>query len=99
MNEIEERRALRNALAAHAPFPPQWNEAPVMDTARPEPETTNDPETGARIVVNHGALDAWDREAAHRRRLEWPFVWADAVLAAGDRRDRARAAAERSETT
>lgn len=70
---------LRTYMAAHAPECPAWDFEPVMPSARPQPVMT----PGAECANDREIYD-WDRERNKQLAIQWPWVWADAVLAARD---------------
>lgn len=57
----------REYFMAHAPEPPEWFE-PVMSEQKPT-EAFSDP-----------AANRWLVEYKRQRYLQWPGVWADAIL-------------------
>jgi hypothetical protein len=78
---------LRDYFAAHAPRRPQAWFTPVMDADRPAPIH---PCTGSATcnctyeicwVDNLDVLNAWDNEYGKRLLIQWPYAWADAMLA------------------
>ena len=62
------RDALRDQLAVHAPEPPEWFEASV------EPPPLNNP----------GRLEQWKKRRAIAKTVQWPWHYADLVLAERD---------------
>lgn len=80
--------SLRDLLAVHAPPEPLWNFEVPMDRPRPEhprgagwvdlePE-----ERRAASAEYHDESNRWHADRNNRARCMWPWVWADAVLAA-----------------
>jgi hypothetical protein len=85
-NEEQAGMTLREYFAAHAPKTPQAWFSPVMAT--PRPEETWDHEHDKcdyceRLPVNWKERNAWSAEREKQRLIQWPWAWADAVLAAG----------------
>ena len=72
---------LRDFLAAHAPMEPTWDFQPAMPSPRPE---AKHPISRDGYAANHAEIEAWDEELARQRMKQWPYAWADAVLAARD---------------
>lgn len=73
--------SLRDFFAAHAPMEPTWDFQPAMPSPRPE---VKHPISRDGYAANHAEIEAWDEERARQRMMQWPYAWADAVLAARD---------------
>ena len=78
---------VREYFAARAPEEPQGWFEPVMP---PRPKTKWSPyqtateaweEAGVCEPSNVAEITAWDNERSRQRHIQWPFAWADAVLA------------------
>ena len=70
---------LRDWFAGHAPVSPLWNFTPMMPTPRPLPLPILD---GYDLPANSDQLRAWDKESDRQAAIQWPWAWADAILAA-----------------
>lgn len=69
--------SVRDYFAAHAPvLCPRWF-APKMETDRPKPE--HSPIDG--LVENSADLDSWNEESMKEASRQWPYAWADMMLA------------------
>lgn len=73
-----EQKSLRDYFAAHAPGPPQPWFIPVMETKRPE---SSGPLSPSGYAPNYEEIEAWDAEFRKQRYIQWPYAWADAMLA------------------
>lgn len=82
---------LRDYFAMHSPVKPErWFE-PKMATPKPDLEWDHDhSKCGSEnstqmpwdcIPSNKDARDAWDAERDKQRLVQWPFAWADVMLA------------------
>ncbi|ANI33826.1 hypothetical protein AA098_10170 [Pseudomonas sp. JY-Q] len=73
---------LRDFFAAHAPSnPPAWFE-PVMDSPEPAFNGVRDEETMEFITTNEDEIQAWKVERYKQQAIQWPYAWADLMLAA-----------------
>jgi len=73
---------LRDYLAAHAPTVPTWSFTPRMPTPRPEPDYEK--ALAGLPGSNLAEVEVWDKMREVARHAQWPWVWADHVLAARD---------------
>lgn len=78
---------LREYFAAHAPAEPQPWFMPVMATPRPAYPGEYSTALPIQQIVDHQttvvrAQDEWDLARSVARYAQWPWAWADAVLAA-----------------
>ena len=75
---------VREYFAAHAPAPPDWF-APVVPK-QPEPIYGVSDAPGGRLQTLESVKQqqAWDRNYLMQQVAQWPWAWADAVLAAAD---------------
>jgi len=78
--------SLRDYFAAHAPAEQEWSFEPTMPTKRPTPHLEEN-NSGDRVCVNQQEVDAWDRERRKQVAIQWPWVWADAMLAERGKRN------------
>jgi hypothetical protein len=78
--------SIRDYFAANCPTEPQWDFDVKMPSPRPKPEFPC-PGRGGH-ALNDDEVRAWDVERAKQRFIQWPWVWADAMLA--QRRDGAK---------
>ncbi|MBV1814487.1 hypothetical protein KTT58_17215 [Pseudomonas viridiflava] len=74
--------SLRDYFAANAPSIPFAWFAPNMDSAEPELVGTQDLETGEMRNSNHREIQAWVAERYKQACIQWPYAWADLMLAA-----------------
>jgi hypothetical protein len=72
--------SLRDYLAAHAPAEPASWFTPV-GPPRPDPEWPEGFGPPDGPPLNQPELDAWDEVHARDFTAQWPWAWADAVLA------------------
>lgn len=73
---------LRDYFAAHAPSnPPAWFE-PVMESPEPAFNSVRDEETLEFITTNEDEIQAWKVERYKQQAIQWPYAWADLILAA-----------------
>lgn len=95
--DYEQGMSLRDYFAAHAPAEPQPWFLPKMPH-RPESSyigedgtiypSWRDAERACGDLWSNGSADeqdAWDREQAKQRFIQWPYAWADAMLDARER--------------
>lgn len=69
--------SLRDYFAAHAPaVGPLWSFPVRMPCQRPKPDIVD------KEWMNSKEIEAWDDEKARQKLIQWPWVWADAMLAA-----------------
>ncbi len=72
---------LRDWFAGQAPDRVKYDFPVRMDMPRPEPI-----ETGIDgYPANSEEISAWDEEHDRQRAIQWPYVWADAMLAERDK--------------
>lgn len=67
--------SLRAYLVAHAPAQPTFRFEVRMPTPRPVPVLNDD-----RECANEVDCREWDDERERQRMIQWPCVWADAML-------------------
>lgn len=73
--------SLRDYFAAHAPsIPYAWFE-PVMGSERPEFEGVRNA-SGEFESTNQDVIDAWKLEHYKQQCIQWPYAWADLMVAA-----------------
>lgn len=79
-------------MATKAPAVPQWGsiaDEKVCEDVRVALDCGTDPVTpeGAAFIehqnAQYKAADAWEQERRKQRLIQWPWAWADAVIAAG----------------
>lgn len=72
---------LRDYFAAHAPsIPFAWFE-PVMNSKEPEFAGVRNT-SGEFVSTNRDEIDAWKLEHYKQQCIQWPYAWADLMLAA-----------------
>lgn len=78
---------LRDYFAAHAPVSPQWHFTPRGFEKRPTPIFPKEQPVfpGQIEATNAAEIVAWDNARAVARMKQWPWVWADAMLAEMER--------------
>lgn len=76
--------SLREYFAAHAPSGPLWEFRPKMPP-RPNYKRTGANDEDGRPISNHAEVESWDRDYKIQMIAQWPWAWADAVLAARER--------------
>lgn len=64
-------------FAAHAPEGPLWPFEPRMATKRPEATPVPD---GHDLPANYLEIRAWNDERCKQLNIQWPWVWAEAML-------------------
>jgi hypothetical protein len=69
----------REYFAARAPVEQLWHFDPVLPSPRPESIWRN--RDIDAVPANVVEIEKWEREAERQRAIQWPWVWADAVLA------------------
>lgn len=80
MEEAQTGMTLRDYFATHAPAQPTWNFEPVMNTPRPVPQMVEGDHDSAECV-NKDEIESWNNERNKQWSIQWPWVWADAMLA------------------
>lgn len=70
---------LRDYFAAHAPEGQLWYFEPQMETKRPAPMPMRE---GDEVPCNWKEMNDWDTERSKQVNIQWPWVWADAMLKA-----------------
>lgn len=78
--DLNEGMTLRDYFAAHAPWSPRWDFNPSMPPP-PKPTYGKD-EFGETIVLNAREVAEWDREHDRQASIQWPWIWADAMIEA-----------------
>jgi hypothetical protein len=73
--------SLRDYFAAHAPAECLWCFDVKMPTPRPKPDYGDDPDNKPECAFNFMEVAAWDNERRRKTRTQWPWVWADAMIA------------------
>lgn len=76
--------SLRDYFAAHAPTERWRHYWPTPSTPRPDPDWAGIPESARQYEAspnNWKELAAWDTEDARQYDLQWPYFYADAMLA------------------
>ena len=75
---------IRFWLAAHAPEHKTWNFEPSMPP-RPKPEYPGETRDLDEEPINIKELNAYDDERVRQMAIQWPFAWADAMIAEANR--------------
>jgi hypothetical protein len=71
---------LRDYFAAHAPeIPASW--FTPMRPPRPAPEWPDGADRLDSEPINWADLYAWDRDSKRLTYVQWPYAWADAMIA------------------
>ena len=78
------RMSIRSNFAATAPEEPLWDFS-VMIGPRPDPQWKPEDKEHYYPPLNERELDAYDNEYKKQQYSQWPWVWADAVLAAQEK--------------
>jgi len=87
----EEGMHLRDYFAAHAPINHLWHFEVRMPNARPEADWSGVEESGPdSMPANWRDQSAWDQEKKRQAFVQWPWVWADAMLLARNARGEQR---------
>ena len=78
-SEAEFLTALSDWFAGQAPDEPTWHFEPVMSEPRPTPQMEGQIED--RICVNAQEVREWEDERDCQRAKQWPYAWANEMLA------------------
>ena len=73
--------SLRDYFAAHAPDSVQWDFVVRGFEKRPEVQRAESGPSGEIVVLNEREVSKWDVDRDNERMRQWPYVWADAMLA------------------
>jgi hypothetical protein len=83
----QEGMSLRDYFAAHAPRDwPEWYQPtmpprPAIEWGHDHPHEPRCRSSYDCIAINLDELEAYDRERRRQFSLQWPYAWADAMLA------------------